>query len=198
MVGGSGSVPSGAKAGMGLRDWWGALVGRPRAEEPEPLELERPPTGPELLTRVDSIEADILAKAREDRISGVVAARVSDICATARDVIPRLDQLGGGGTRDAHSVMATVTSYLPEALGSYLRLPRSYADNRPVAAGKTSLMVLVDQLDLLSITMDKILDAATRRDVQALVAHGQFLAEKFGTTSLDVGGSGGLNLGGTP
>ena len=67
-----------------------------------------------------------------------------------------------------------------------------------MAAGKTSLMVLVDQLDLLSITMDKILDAATRRDVQALVAHGQFLAEKFGTTSLDVGGSGGLNLGGAP
>jgi hypothetical protein len=182
---------------MGLKDWWGALVGRPQQVQPEPLDLPRPPTGAELMERVDSIEADILAKASEERVSGVVASRVSDICGTARDVIPRLGELGGG-SRDAHSVMATVTSYLPEALGSYLRLPRSYADNRPVAAGKTSLMVLVDQLDLLSITMDKILDAATRRDVQALVAQGQFLAEKFGGSSLDVGGSGGLNLGGPP
>lgn len=183
---------------MGLRQWWDWMVGRPPAPpQEEPLDLPRPPTGEELLAKVDAIEVDILTKAREDRISGVVAARVSDICATARDVIPRLDQLGGGGTRDAHSVMATVTSYLPEALGSYLRLPRSYADNRPVAGGKTSLMVLVDQLDLLGITMDKILDAATRRDVQALVAHGQFLAEKFGGSALDLPGSGGLNLGGT-
>jgi hypothetical protein len=179
---------------VALRDWWGALTGRVRTPEPAPLDLPRVPTGPELLDQVDAIEADILAKARQDRISGVVAARVSDICGTARDVIPRLDRLGGG-TRDAHSVMATVTSYLPEALGTYLRLPRGYADTRPVAAGKTSLMVLVDQLDLLSMTMDKILDAAARRDVDALIAHGRFLAEKFGTSSLDGGTLGTLDAG---
>jgi hypothetical protein len=46
-------------------------------------------------------------------------------------------------------------------------------------------MVLVDQLDLLNATMDKLLDAANRRDAEALVAHGKFLAEKFGHGSLD-------------
>ncbi len=179
---------------MGLRDWWETLTGRPRPVESEPLDLPRPPTGDELIERVNAIEADITTKAREHRVSGVVAYRVADICRTARDVIPRLDQLGGHGSRDAHSVMATVTSYLPEALGSYLRLPRDYADNRAVAGGKTSLMVLVDQLDLLSMTMDKILDAAARRDVDALVAHGKFLEEKFGGAS----GGGQLQLGSTP
>jgi len=168
-------------------------VGRAResAPAPAPLDLPRVPTGDELLAQLDAIDADIADKARTDRVSGVVAVRVHGICGTARDIIPRLNQLGGG-TRDAHSVMSTVTSYLPEALGTYFRLPRTYADSRPVAGGKTSLMVLVDQLDLLSVTMDKILDAATRRDVQALVAHGQFLADKFGQGStggaLDVGG----------
>jgi len=177
---------------VSVRDWWAALLGRPRVPrtDADPIELPRTPTGDELLTQVDRIDADIAEKARTDRVSGVVAARVHDICLTAREVIPRLGQLGGG-SRDAHSVMSTVTSYLPEALGTYLRLPRSYADTRPVAGGKTSLMVLVDQLDLLSITMDRMLDAATRRDVQALMAHGQFLADKFGHGSdggtLDVG-----------
>jgi hypothetical protein len=169
-----------------LKDLLAAVTGRRREREPErpALVLPHVPTGPELLASVDAIEADILAKAKEGRISGVIASRVSQISATARDTIPRLDQLGGG-SRDAHSVMATVTSYLPEALGTYLRLPRSFADRRPVDGGKTSLMVLVDQLDLLNATMDKLLDAANRRDAEALVAHGKFLAEKFGHGSLD-------------
>jgi hypothetical protein len=46
-------------------------------------------------------------------------------------------------------------------------------------------MVLVDQLDLLAATMDKILDAVYRADAEALVAHGRFLAEKFGHSGLD-------------
>jgi len=90
--------------------------------------------------------------------------------------------------------MATATSYLPEALEAYLRLPRSFADRRPVDGNKTSLMVLVDQLDLLAVTMEKIRDAVYRSDAEALVAHGRFLAEKFGH-----GADGGaLNVGGTP
>jgi hypothetical protein len=44
-------------------------------------------------------------------------------------------------------------------------------------------MVLVDQLELLGSTMDKILDAANRSDAQALIAHGRFLQAKFGQTA---------------
>jgi hypothetical protein len=90
----------------------------------------------------------------------------------------------GAGSRQAHTVVATATSYLPEAVGGYLRLPRDFADRRVVSKGKTSLMVLCDQLDLLGATLDKISDAVSRADADALVAHGLFLAEKFG------GGSG--------
>jgi hypothetical protein len=180
-----------------FKDVIAALTGRPARPAPAqgPV-LPAVPTSAELVAKVDAIEADITAKAREGRVPEAVAARVVKITATARDTIPRLDRMGAGN-RDAHAVMATVTSYLPEALGAYLRLPRSFADRRPVDRGKTSLMVLVDQLDLLSTTMDKIMDAAYRSDAAALVAHGRFLAEKFGTSSLD-GGAGGTGApGGT-
>jgi len=164
-----------------LRDLFAALTGRARPPEPEQprLELPRVPTGDDLLASVATIENEIAAAVATDKVPSPVAERVRRICATARDTIPRLNQLGGG-SRDAHSVMATVTSYLPEALGAYLRLPRSFADRRPVDRGKTSLMVLVDQLDLLAATMDDIFEAACRSDAEALVAHGRFLAEKFG------------------
>jgi hypothetical protein len=86
----------------------------------------------------------------------------------------------------AHAVLRTATSYLPEAVAGYLRLPRAYADNRPVQNGKTSLVVLCDQLDLLAAKMDEVFDAVCRADADALIAHGRFLAEKFGTGSLSV------------
>ena len=46
--------------------------------------------------------------------------------------------------------------------------------------GKTSLLILIDQLDLLSTTMDAIYDAANTTDAAALISHGRFLKERFG------------------
>ena len=77
-------------------------------------------------------------------------------------------------------MVATATDYLPEALNGYLRLPREWADSRPLSGGKTALLLLIDQLDLLVATMDNIFDAVIRADAQALVTHGQFLRQKFG------------------
>ena len=130
-----------------------------------------------------------------------IAGTTSPAPPTEADILAALDRLvasvSGGvglGSLDAYSVMATATDYLPEAIGAYTRLPRQWADSRPIENGKTSLMLLIDQLDLLGATMDKIFDAVVRVDADALIAHGRFLQEKFGHAS-----SGGtLNLGDQP
>jgi hypothetical protein len=41
-------------------------------------------------------------------------------------------------------------------------------------------LLLVDQLDLLGATMEKVYDAANRTDAEALITHGRFLQERFG------------------
>ena len=144
------------------------------------------PTSADLLASLDRVEAMVAAGA----VPAPVASRVRRVDQVVRDTIPRLPSLGAGSPQ-AYSVMATATDYLPEAVGGYLRLPRQFADSRPVDRGKSSLMVLIDQLDLLAATMDKVFDAVCRADADALVAHGRFLAEKFGSAStggaLDVG-----------
>jgi hypothetical protein len=112
-----------------------------------------------------------------------VQARIDHIAGTVRETIPRLDQLGSG-SEQAHAVVRTATNYLPEAVAAYLRLPREFADRRAVSGSKTSLAVLCDQLDLLSSRMDDVFDAACRADADALIAHGRFLAEKFGSGAL--------------
>jgi hypothetical protein len=139
-------------------------VQAPRASDPAQL--------------LDEFEQQIAGKVPQE-----VAARVRRITTTIRETLPRLDTLGPG-SYTAHSVVATATSYLPEAVGTYLRLPRRIADTRPVSGHKTSLMILVDQLDLLAVEMDKVLVAVSMKDADALVAHGRFLAEKFGSGAL--------------
>ena len=158
---------------MGFWDWL-------RGREPEPAaapvpEVATAPTGQDIAVALERVEQLVADPA----IPGVVRSRALRVTATVRRTLPRLGLLGLG-SYDSYSVVATATDYLPEAIGAYLRLPRDWADSRPVEAGKTSLMLLIDQLDLLAGTMDKIYDAANRTDAEALISHGRFLQEKFG------------------
>jgi len=157
--------------------WFGLRRDRPPAPAaPQPMPVPAPPTGTQILDAVTAVERRI-----DGKVPPLVTARVHRITGIVTDMVPRLDRLGGG-TQQAHTVVATATSYLPEAVDAYLRLPRDFADNREVSGGKTSLMLLVDQLDLLGTTLQQISDAVSRQDAQALVVHGAFLAEKFGTS----------------
>lgn len=157
---------------MGFWDW---LTGRPEAElGPAP----EPATAPNEVDIAASLAAVEGLLASSD-VPAVVKSRALKVTRTVRAALPRLATLGLG-SYDAYSVVATATDYLPEAINGYLRLPRDWADSRPVENGKTPLLLLVDQLDLLGATMDKIYDAANRTDAAALITHGRFLQEKFG------------------
>jgi hypothetical protein len=164
--------------------FWSRLTGR-REERQPIIAVPRAPTSDDLLAALDRVEQMVTAGV----VPAVVASRVDRVSRTVRDTIPRLANLGAGSPQ-AYSVMATATDYLPEAIGGYLRLPRQWADSRPVDRGRTSLMLLIDQLDLLGATMDKVYDAVNRADAAALIAHGRFLEEKFGHAS--TGGALGL------
>ena len=176
-VGVAGLVPPLAVAGLAVAALAAPVAAAFARRRPKPVEEDPAAT-------LDRIEAQIAG-----RVPDAVVARVHHIATTLRETIPRLDQLGPGSAM-AHTAVQTATSYLPEALGAYLRLPRSYADRRPVSGRKTSFNVLCDQLDLLSAKVDEVFVAVCRSDADALVAHGRFLAEKFGSasSSLDLGG----------
>ena len=175
---------------MGFLNW---VKGVDHKLEPEALESQHTvPTADDILQALNKT-ADMAHRAN---LSGVVTARVDRVSKAVRDVMPLLER-EGLGSQDSYAIMATATDYLPEALGAYLRLPREWADSRPVDRGRTALMLLIDQLDLLTATMDKILDAVARADATALVAHGRFLNARFGGQA----GAGDLELGevaGTP
>lgn len=168
---------------MGLRDWWRRQV---EGDRPEPA-IPQPPGETEILASL----ARVGTMLGEGAVSPLVRSRVARVDRLIRAILPRLSVLGVGSA-DAYAVVATATDYLPESLAAYLRLPRDWADTRPIDAGRTALMVLIDQLELLGATMEKMLDAAAHADANALIAHGQFLQARFGTSasggSLDLSG----------
>jgi hypothetical protein len=166
---------------VGIRSWLG--LDRPEAPQPP---RPGPPTTEQLLGALDAIEQ----QARDGKVPGVVLSRLLRVTRIVRQTLPRLATLGIGSAQ-GFSVMATATDYLPVAIGNYLRLPRDWADSRPIAGGKSSVMLLVDQLDLLGTTMDKVYDAVCRADAEAIIVHGAFLEQKFGQAS----GGGVLGLG---
>jgi hypothetical protein len=176
---------------VGFKDWIARITGQARPADPAPVVPATPaaPTEADILAALDRVQTMIAGGV----VPAAVQSRVQRVSTTVRDTMPRLRNLGLGSP-EAYSVMATATDYLPEAIGGYTRLPRRWADSRPIENGKTSLMLLIDQLDLLGATMDKIFDAVVRVDADALIAHGRFLQEKFGATST----GGGLDLGQQP
>jgi hypothetical protein len=165
---------------VGIKAW----LGRGREQE-EAFVVPPAPTEKDVLASLNRVNAMLT----EGNAAPVVMVRVIAIARTISQTLPRLRALGLGSA-EGYAVVATATQYLPEAVAGYLRLPRDWADTRPLDGPKTALMILIDQLELLNATMDKIFDAANRADAQALVAHGRFLQEKFGHgdgTDLTVG-----------
>jgi hypothetical protein len=159
---------------VGFFDWFRA--------EPEQAEaaVAGPPTPEQISAALDTMDARVL----EAQLSSPVIARVRRITQRLRQTLPRMTNAGLTSV-DQYSLIATATSYLPQTVSSYVRLPRDWADRRPVDAGRSSLLVLVDQLDLLGATIDKIYDAVIAKDAEALVVHGRFLAEKFTPGHMD-------------
>ncbi|QYJ04479.1 hypothetical protein KUV85_02020 [Nocardioides panacisoli] len=157
---------------MGVKDWWQRRFGEAAEDE---YVVPAPPTEADVLAALNRVNAML----REHNAPAVVTTRVLRIARTIHQTLPRLRGLGLA-SQEGYSIVATATDYLPEAVGGYLRLPRQWADTRPVEGSKTSLMLLIEQLDLLTVTMDQIADAANRADAQALIAHGRFLDAKFG------------------
>jgi hypothetical protein len=169
---------------MGFSDLLDRMLGRTPAQEQERLVLPPPPTADDVYAALTQTEELLTSSA----LPSVVVARAQRVVDTVRDTVPRLKRISGSDL--GYTVIATATDYLPEAVGAYQRLPRRYADTRPVDGAKTSLMVLVDQLDLLGLTMDRVFDAVYRDDARELVAQGRFIAEKFGSA----GAGGGLRI----
>jgi hypothetical protein len=134
---------------------------------------------------------DALMKSIQGKVPDDIYAKVSSI----RDsILVTLGNGNGGGAGasmvsdpNVYLIRQTAMSYLPEALNAYLALPKLYA-NRSLGGRKSAHDTLLDQLNLMNQKMTEVAEAMVAHDTDRLEAHGRFLAEKFGGSSLDIAG----------
>jgi hypothetical protein len=131
---------------------------------------------------------DDLIRAIRRKVPAEILSKVTGIRDSILAMLPDFQQLQGvENGYQIHVIKETALVYLPDMLGSYLKLPAAFARLHPVKGGKTANQVLLEQLDLLDAEMKKIVVDLHRRDMDALVAHGRFLKEKFSKGEWDLG-----------
>lgn len=119
------------------------------------------------------------------RVADDIYARVQSI----RDsILATLPQNGAAGQSLAdpniYLINKTALAYLPQALDTYLALPRIYAERRAVADGRTPHDALLEQLSLMDSKLQEVAEDAVRNDTEKLLANGRFLQERFASSAL--------------
>lgn len=105
--------------------------------------------------------------------SPVLRVRVCRALCSTRDLLA----LSPG--EPAREVAARTVAWLAESVGAFQRLPRGFAGGNAVAGQPAPLLRLVDDLDLLGLTLDHAHDAASREDGDDLQEALELLRERF-------------------
>lgn len=109
-----------------------------------------------------------------------VAVRLHRVLDSASDLLDLTDEQCDVGVRE---VVSRTLAWCVEQVGHFHRLPPGYAQGRPVDGGRSMMLVLVDDLDLLGLTLDRSYDAAYRMDQDALGEQLAVVTETFASAT---------------
>ena len=127
-----------------------------------------------------------LLRALRGKVADDLYAKVVSIQSSILGTLEIEHSMADAADPNVYLIRQTALAYLPDAFTTYLRMPRSMAERRQIAGGRTPHDVLLDQLDLMDRRLADVADDMARHDSDKLLANGRFLAEKFGTSSLEL------------
>ncbi|GGK68200.1 hypothetical protein [Ornithinimicrobium pekingense] len=106
-------------------------------------------------------------------VSDVVRVRVRRALHSAGDLLEL------SGAEPARDVAARTVAWLAESVGAFQRLPHGFAGGHAVEGEPAPLLRIVDELDLLGLTLDHAYDATRRGDDAALDRQLDVLRERY-------------------
>jgi hypothetical protein len=127
-----------------------------------------------------------LLRALRGKVADDLYAKVVSIQASILGTLEIEHSMADAADPNVYLIRQTALAYLPDAFSTYLRMPRVMAERRAIAGGRTPHDVLLEQLDLMDRRLADVADDMARHDSDKLLANGRFLAEKFGTSSLEL------------
>ncbi|MGC5583475.1 hypothetical protein [Ornithinimicrobium sp. W1665] len=109
-----------------------------------------------------------------------VVVRVRRVLTSADEL---LELLGEDGDEVSRDTVSRALAWVVESVGAYERLPGRFAAGHAVTGDHAPLLALVDDLDLLGLTLDHAYDAAHRQDDRHARRQHTVLLERFDTAS---------------
>jgi hypothetical protein len=117
----------------------------------------------------------------DDRLSGDLQQRVLSLCGRIEGLLEQWEGSKGAlSLEEEFHARHLASAYLPEALRTYLSIPKAFATEKLLENGRTAHDTLVLTLDDLSSKVGQLADDLAAQDAQAFLAHSRFLGEKFG------------------
>lgn len=113
------------------------------------------------------------------RLDDEALAKIETIKQSLLAALASLLQTVDEADPNLYNVRQIALEYLPATVDKYLALPQGLAASEPVAQGKTAQTVLHEQLDVLDMSLTKMLNSLYRQDAQGLLVQGHFLRDKF-------------------
>ena len=151
---------------------------------------ERPRAVP--LVERQASDAELVREGLDDLLQQIRKRVSMDIYYQVRSIrdaiVFTLDNAGSSAVTDPnmHMIRRTATTYLPDALSTYLALPRAYAEREPIQNGRTPHDVLMEQLSLMEAQTHRMAKDLMDRNSQDLVTHGRFISDRYATSKINV------------
>ena len=151
----------------------------PDTVSPPPLDPDRPEELGQTLTQLNRF-----INQNSGRLPGVAVVQARRVTDTLRAIVD---------TSEVHpleihallSLKGIVTDYLPTTLRSFLAVDERVLDTHQLS-GRSPTQWLLEQLDILHASAERVLVAVRSQDVDAMVTQGNFLRTKFSGSDLDL------------
>ena len=117
----------------------------------------------------------------QNRLSGNLQQQVQNLCTQLADLLDQWERSKGQlSLEESFHARHIALRYLPDALKTYLSIPKAFATTQALANGKTSEQTFVQTLDELGAKVRELNLDLAGQDAAAFLNHSKFLHEKFG------------------
>lgn len=120
----------------------------------------------------------------QGRLPASLRTKVLSLCQQLYALLEQWERSKGElSLDDSFYAQHIATSYLPDALRTYLSIPQQFAMTKVLSNGKTAQETFNATLDDLSRKVNQLGEALSAQDAQAFLNHSRFLQEEFKASS---------------
>lgn len=121
----------------------------------------------------------------DNRLSASLQARVLELCKQMEMLVAQWERSKGSlSFEEGFHARHIALSYLPDALKTYLSIPRQFAATKVLSNGRTAEETFKLTVDDLSGKVLQLHEDLASQDAQAFLNHSRFLHEKFAGSSI--------------